>query len=53
MHRFVNGIIAGAAVGLIAGAAMSFGTTDKQKRRMLQGGKRALRKCNHIIEDWM
>ncbi|MDR1000290.1 MAG: hypothetical protein LBL96_05765 [Clostridiales bacterium] len=49
MHKFTSGLLAGTIIGA-AGIAL-FLSDDRTRRHMAHNGRRALRKCNHFIDN--
>lgn len=51
MMRLTSAIISGIAVGMMIGAGATMSSDEHNRRRVVRGSKRALRKAGHIIDD--
>ena len=49
--RLASAIASGIAVGLIIGASATMSTSDRSRRQLMRGGRRAMRKASHFVDD--
>ena len=51
MIRFTSGLMGGIAVGLLVGASAAVASDERNRRKILKTGKRAMKKAGNVIEE--